>query len=140
MATAVAGPATDDRGFVDSTARCDAPATAVVFGSTPSSRVAICTNSGQYQYRGVRVSDGAKLIVPAEPVDGGFVGTNDGITYTVTSSSLVVKAGGQVIRVEPMVDFHGKVPERFPEPRPPRQRRPPPRPLRRRSPAPLLRR
>ena len=109
LATAVAGPTTDDRGFVDSTARCAVPATAVVFGSTASSRVAVCKDSaGQYEYRGVRISDGAKLIVPAKATDGGFVAENDGISYTVTSTALVVKAGGQVIRNEPMVDFHGQ--------------------------------
>jgi hypothetical protein len=110
LATAVAGPSTDDRGFVDSTARCAAPATAAVFGSTASSRVAVCKDpAGHYEYRGVRISDGAKLIVAAKAADGGFVAENDGITYTVTSTALVVKAGGQVIRNEPMVDFHGQV-------------------------------
>lgn len=109
MATAAAGPTTDDRGFVDSTARCEAPATAAAFGATASSRIAICKgSSGGYEYRGVRVADGARLIVPAKQTDGGFVAENDGITYTVTSAALVVKAGGAVIRDEPMVDFHGQ--------------------------------
>jgi hypothetical protein len=107
--SAIADPAIDALGFVDSTARCAAPDTAVVFGSTASSRVAICrTPSGQYEYRGVRISDGAKLVVPASAAnDGGFVGRSDGISYTVTSSSLVVSDGNQVIRTEPMVYFHG---------------------------------
>ena len=106
---AIADPAIDALGFVDSTARCAAPDTAVVFGSTASSRVAICkTPDGQYGYRGVRISDGAKLVVPAtESSDGGFVAQSDGITYTVTSGSLVVSNGDQVIRTEPMVYFHG---------------------------------
>jgi hypothetical protein len=104
-----AEPATDALGFVDSSARCTAPDTAVVFGSTATSRVAICKiPSGQYEYHGVRISDGAKLIVPASPSgDGSYVATADGITYTVTSSSLVVTEGNQVIRREPMVYFHG---------------------------------
>ena len=102
-------PATDALGFVDSTARCAAPDTAIAFASTASSRIAICKNpSGQYGYRGVRISDGAKLIASASPsADGGFVATHDGITYTVTSSSLVVSEGDQVVRREPMVYFHG---------------------------------
>jgi hypothetical protein len=106
---AAADPSTDALGFVDSTARCAAPDTAVAFGSTATSRVAICkTSSGKYEYRGVRTSDGAKLVVPAsESSDGGFVAERDGITYTVTSSSLVVSDGNQVIRSEPMVYFHG---------------------------------
>jgi hypothetical protein len=105
---ATADPATDALGFVDSTARCAAQDTAVAFGSTATSRVAICqTPSGKYEYRGVRISDGAKLVVPASTSsDGGFVADSDGITYTVTSSSLVVSEGNQVIRTESMEYFH----------------------------------
>ena len=107
--SAPAEPSTDALGFVDSTARCAAPDTAVAFGSTATSRVAICkTSSGKYEYRGVRISDGAKLVAPASASsDGGYVGESDGITYTVTSSSLVVSQGNEVIRREPMVYFHG---------------------------------
>jgi hypothetical protein len=107
--SAPADPSTDALGFVDSTARCAAPDTAVAFGSTATSRVAICKNSsGKYEYHGVRISDGAKLVVPATASsDGGYVGESDGITYTVTSSSLVISQGNQVIRSEPMVYFHG---------------------------------
>lgn len=107
VSSATAAPTTDDQGYVDSTARCTAPNSAVAFGSTATSRVAICkTAGGQYEYRGVRVSDGAKLIVPASQSGGGYLAENDGITYTVTSKSLVVSAGNNVIREEPMVDFH----------------------------------
>jgi hypothetical protein len=107
--SAPADPSTDALGFVDSTARCAVPDTAVAFGSTATSRVAICkTSSGKYEYRGVRISDGAKLVVPASASsDGGYVAERDGITYTVTSNSLVVSEGNQVIRSEPMVYFHG---------------------------------
>jgi hypothetical protein len=107
--SAPADPSTDALGFVDSTARCAAPDTAVAFGSTATSRVAICENSsGKYEYHGVRISDGAKLVVPATASsNGGYVGESDGITYTVTSSSLVISQGNQVIRSEPMVYFHG---------------------------------
>jgi hypothetical protein len=107
--SATAAPATDGQGFVDSTARCTTPDSAAAFGSTTTSRVAICkTPGGQYEYRGVRVRDGANLIVPASRSgDGGFVAENDGITYTVTARSLVVSVGKQIIREEPMVDFHG---------------------------------
>jgi hypothetical protein len=107
--SAPADPSTDALGFVDSSARCAAPDTAVAFGSTATSRVAICkTSSGTYEYHGVRISDGAKLVVPATASsNGGYVGETDGITYTVTSSSLVVSQGNQVLRSEPMVYFHG---------------------------------
>ncbi|MBV9722075.1 MAG: hypothetical protein JO082_09170, partial [Mycobacterium sp.] len=106
-----ADPATDALGFVDSSARCTAPDTAVVFGSTATSRVAICkTPSNQYEYHGVRMSDGAKLSAPASlSGDGSYVAKADGISYTVTSSSLVVAEGDQVIRREQMVYFHGPI-------------------------------
>ena len=108
-AASAAPPATDDRGFVDSTARCDPPSKAVAYGYTANSRVAICKDdqSGQYQYRGVRVSDGARLILDAKSTSRGYVAENDGITYTVTSSALVVSSGSQQVRSEPMIDFHG---------------------------------
>jgi hypothetical protein len=107
--SATAEPTTDSQGFVDSTARCSSPNTAAAFGSTDTSRVAICESpGGQFEYRGVRVRDGAKLIISAtRSSDGKFVAENDGITYTVTPRSLVVSVGSEVIRTEPMVDYHG---------------------------------
>src|SRR5204862_1154998 len=89
------------------TARCTSSVTAVMFGSTETSRVAICkTAGGQYEYRGLRVRDSAKLVVAASPSGDGFVAENDGVTYTVTAKSLLVSMGSKVIRDEPMVDFH----------------------------------
>lgn len=80
----------------------------MLFGSTETSRVAICkTVDGQYEYRGVRVSDGAKLIVAASQSGDGFVAANDGVSYTVTAKSLAVRMGDNVIRDEPMVEVHG---------------------------------
>jgi hypothetical protein len=106
---AAADPATDALGFLDSSARCAAPNTAVAFGSTANSRVAICKSpAGLYGYHGVRVSDGAKLIASATAsADGSFVAKQDGVTYTVTSSALVVSDANGVIRREPMTSFHG---------------------------------
>ena len=108
MPSATAAPAADSQGYVDSTARCDTPDMVVAFGSTDSSRVAICkTPNGQYEYRGVRLRDGAKLILPASSSgDGKYVADNDGAVYTVTKSSLVVSVGNQVTREESMVDYH----------------------------------
>jgi len=69
--------------------------------------VAICkAPGGQFEYRGVRVSDGAKLIVVASQSGDGFVANNDGVTYTVSAKSLLVGMGDKMIRDEPMVDFH----------------------------------
>ncbi len=105
---ALSAPAYDSQGYVDSTARCSAPNTAVVFGRTKTARVAICMSpDGKYQYRGVRVRDGAKLIVPASrSSDGAFTAANDGFQYMVTSSALVISSGTRVIRDEAMLDFH----------------------------------
>ncbi len=107
LPSATAAPDTDGQGFVDSAARCATPDVAIAFGSTQTSRVAICeTPAGGYEYRGVRVSDGAKLTIPASRSDdGAFVADNDGVTYTVTAKSLLVSSGGQVISNEPMVYF-----------------------------------
>lgn len=106
LASATAAPTADDQGYVDSTARCTSPSQAVVFGSTATSRVAICESDGEYEYRGVRLSDGAKLIVPATKSTDGYTAENDGITYWVTEESLVVSAGRDIIRDEKMVDFN----------------------------------
>lgn len=106
--TASPAPAFDSQGYLDSTARCTAPDTVVVFGSTAGSRVAICsTPDGDFEYRGVRVRDGAKLIAEAtRSADGAFTASRDGIDYMVTSSDLIISAAERVIRDEPMVDFH----------------------------------
>ena len=107
LAPAASAPTSDGQGYVDSTARCDSPSETVLFGSTEASRVAICESGGEYEYRGVRLRDGAKLIVPASQSTEGYTADNDGITYFVTEESLVVSAGTRVIREETMIDFHG---------------------------------
>jgi hypothetical protein len=106
--SATGKPETDARGFINSAARCNPPEAVVVFGSTDGSRVAICkTPSGQYEYRGVRMSDGAKLVAPAvQASSGAFVAEDEGNTYTLTSSSLIVTSGEEVISKESMVDFY----------------------------------
>jgi hypothetical protein len=103
-----AAPRYDSQGYVDSTARCAAPETVVVFGSTAGSRVAICRDGdGDFEYRGVRVRDGARLITSAtRSADGAFTASSSGIDYLVTSEALVISAGEKVLRDEPMVDFH----------------------------------
>ncbi|MGB5110555.1 MAG: hypothetical protein WBO08_02630 [Mycobacterium sp.] len=105
--SADAAPKSDSQGYLDSTARCASPSTAVIFGSTESSRVAICEKSdGTYEYRGVRVRDGARLVLPATRTGSGYVAENDGLSYTVTSASLVVSSGDEVVRDEPLLDVH----------------------------------
>lgn len=107
--TAGAQPAypTDDRGFVDSQIRCDAPQSAVAFSRTEQSIVAICVDqAGRYQYRGARVADkDAVLTVVAEPtVPGEFFAQKDGVTYTVTSQNLTIKTP-EWTRTEPVLQF-----------------------------------
>jgi hypothetical protein len=105
--SASAAPGIDGQGYIDSTARCDAPTTMILFGSTETSRVAICkTAGGQYEYRGVRLRDGAKLVASASQHGDAFVTDNSGISYTVSTNSLVISMGNKVIRDESMVDVH----------------------------------
>ncbi len=108
LAAPTAAPPSDGQGYVDSTARCTKPDTAVVFGTTETSRVAICqTAGGEFEYRGVRVRDGAKLITPAARTStDSFVAKVDGVSYTVTPKALSVTAGGNTFRTEAWTDWH----------------------------------
>ncbi|MGV9801132.1 hypothetical protein ACWDTP_24110 [Mycobacterium sp. NPDC003449] len=107
--SAAGAPSSDSRGYLDSTARCASTDATVAFGSTGQSRVAICSVSdGKLEYRGVRMRDGAKLVIPAtRSGDGVYTAENAGIEYMITAKSLVLSVGEKVIREEPMVDFHG---------------------------------
>lgn len=102
-----AAPPSDGQGYLDSTARCASVADTVVFGSTSASRVAICRTADGLQYRGVRVRDGARLILPASGSNGTYTATRDGVTYTVTSAGLDITSGSRTLRSEAMLDFHG---------------------------------
>ncbi len=52
---------TDDRGFIDTAARCDSSKSAIAVGRTQQSLVAICVDPrGHYEYRGVRLKDGSE--------------------------------------------------------------------------------
>ena len=108
LAAPTAVPPSDSQGYLDSTARCAKLDTAVVFGTTETSRVAICkTAGGEFEYRGVRVRDGARLIVPASRIsDGVYVAKNDGVTYTVTAEALSVSANGDTFRTQSWTDFN----------------------------------
>ena len=97
----------DDRGFIDSSARCDGPLTAAAIVRTPASLVAICADGhGGYLYRGVRLSDGATLNAPAETTGGReFVARSDGVTYSLSTQQLVITAGDTVVRSEPVIEY-----------------------------------
>jgi hypothetical protein len=95
---------TDDRGFIGTDARCDEPA--VAFGRTEYALIAICGEAGQYEYRGVRLSDDALLSVAAvETADGVFSAQNDDVTYEFSAKELAVWSGKRVVRADPMVAY-----------------------------------
>src|SRR4051812_40701295 len=99
---------TDDRGFIDKAARCDAPRSALALGRTEQSLVVICVDgSGHYEYRGMRVKDNYALKVPGAGLVGGkYVARNTHFTYIFSAKELMILQGwGWVIRKEPMVAF-----------------------------------
>ncbi|AGB21597.1 hypothetical protein Mycsm_01175 [Mycobacterium sp. JS623] len=73
---------TDDRGFIDRAARCDAPRSAVALGRTEQSLVVICVDGrGHYEYRGMRVKDNYAVQGPGAGIEGGkYVARNDKFT------------------------------------------------------------
>lgn len=100
-------PTVDDRGFINSFARCDVSQTLVALGRTDDSAVAICAApDGQYVYRGVRSSRGTTLNLGGVAVTPeGFVARNDGVVYTVSAHELVITSGSTVLTREPMVAY-----------------------------------
>jgi hypothetical protein len=109
----------DDRGFVNSSARCDGQLSAAAIARTAGSLVAICVDQGRaYQYRGVRLSDGATLNVGAESLGAReFVAHNDGIEYQLGTEQLVITSGATLVRREPVVEY--KEPQSFSAEAPP---------------------
>ena len=105
--TTPGGYPTDDRGFLNSSARCPEGQSAVALGRTQRSLVVICTTPGDgpYEYRGVRISDGATLQTDADVTEAGFVARTDGATYTVSPNELIVVSGGKVIYRDTWIDF-----------------------------------
>jgi hypothetical protein len=98
---------TDERGFLNTAARCEKPQIAVAVGRTQQSLVAICVDGrGHYQYRGMRLKDNSALNVPARATaDGKFIVENAGFTYTFSAKELVITSGTRVLRKEPMVAY-----------------------------------
>ena len=99
--------ATDDRGFINTAARCEKPKFAVAVGRTQRSLVAICVDGrGHYEYHGVRLSDDSVLNVPARAMaDGKFIVQNAEFTYTFSPKELLIAQGARVLRKEPMVAY-----------------------------------
>jgi len=104
--------AVDDRGFVNTGARCDGNQTAIAIGRTQGSLVVICGDSdGRYGYRGMRLSDDAVLKTAARTTPTHeFIAQNATVTYSISPAELRITAGGAVLRREPMLDYRGPRP------------------------------
>ena len=97
----------DDRGFIDSSARCQDTQPAFAIGRTVGSLVVICGEEpGQYEYLGVRLSDAAMLRANAQTdAARGFLAQKAGVLYAVSPAELTVTAGSTVIKREPMIEY-----------------------------------
>jgi len=97
----------DEYGYTDSAARCDAAQTVMEFGRTSRALVAICVSpDGQLEYRGVRLSDQAALTMPASRgADGAITASNDGVAYAVTPELLLVTEGDSVLYRDGWIEF-----------------------------------
>jgi hypothetical protein len=104
--------AVDERGFVNTEARCEASQTAVVIGRTRGSLVVICGDHyGRYGYRGVRLSDDAVLTTAARTTSTHeFIAQNANVTYSISPAELRITVGGAVLKQEPMIDYRGPRP------------------------------
>ena len=97
----------DSRGYVDTLARCDDNQTLMAYGRTSKSLVVICVNrDGGLEYRGVRLSDNAPLHLPiTRSSDGTLVASNDGVTYAVSPTQILVSSGDDVIYKDSWIEF-----------------------------------
>lgn len=97
----------DSRGYVDTGARCDENQTLMAYGRTSKSLVVICVKAdGGLEYRGVRLSDNAPLHLPiTRSADGTLVALNDGVTYAVSPTQILVSSGDDVIYKDSWIEF-----------------------------------
>lgn len=100
-------PVMDELGFVDSEARCTSDEQAVAIARTESAAVVVCRdNDDDYVYRGVRLSDGASLqLDDVRPMTAGFEARNDGTTYRLSATELVVLEGETLHSRDPIVEY-----------------------------------
>jgi hypothetical protein len=89
-------------------ARCDNSDQAVLVERTAGSAVVICRSvSGSYEYRGVRLRDGAAIKLPgATRIDGGFAAVNptNATRYETRRDGLTITQNGQS-RSESSVEY-----------------------------------
>ena len=79
----------------------------MAYGRTSKSLVVICVNrDGGLEYRGVRLSDNAPLHLPiTRSSDGTLVASNDGVTYAVSPTQILVSSGDDVIYKDSWIEF-----------------------------------
>jgi hypothetical protein len=101
--------AVDEKGFVNTGARCSGSQTAVATGRTLGSLVVICGDAdGRYGYLGLRLSDDAMLTTSARVTpDHEFLAQNANVIYSISPVELVITTGGKVLKREPMIDYRG---------------------------------
>lgn len=99
--------AMDARGFVDSTARCDSSQRAVAIARTERSAIVVCQGpDGAYEYQGMRLHDGASLqLNDVRPIAAGFEARNDGTTYRLSPTELVVISGESLQSRDAIVEY-----------------------------------
>ena len=109
---AVAAPSGDDyssdeSGYLNSSARCDADQTLMAFGRTSRAMVAVCVDpDGELEYRGVRLSDQAAATLTATRAsDGSIIATNDGVTYAISPTFFLVSEGDAVLYRDSWIEF-----------------------------------
>lgn len=99
--------AIDDRGFVDTAARCEQRQEAVAIARTERSAMVVCRESdGTYQYSGIRLSDGASLqLDDVRVIPTGFEARNDNTTYRLSATELVVITGEDLLSRDAIVEY-----------------------------------
>jgi hypothetical protein len=106
--------AMDDRGFVDSTARCEGDQSAVAIGRTNRSVVVVCKSpNNRYQYNGMRLSDRAALqLNDVRVTPQGFEARGDGAKYLISATELVAMSRDAVLTRDPMLEYRTPKPNR----------------------------
>jgi hypothetical protein len=99
--------AMDTHGFVDSAARCDSSQRAVAIARTERSAIVVCQGpDGAYVYQGMRLRDGASLqLDDVRPIAAGFEARNDGTTYRLSPTELVVISGESLQSRDAIVEY-----------------------------------
>jgi hypothetical protein len=98
--------AMDAQGYVDS-ARCDSRQRAVAIARTEHATMVVCEASdGTYEYQGIRLRDGASLeLDDVRPMAAGFEARNDGTTYRLSPTELVVLSGESLQSRDAVLDY-----------------------------------